>query len=201
MHADQPIVNVVGERVALGPVRRDLHALYHVWVNDLTHTRTLFGPNWVSTMPYTLENSMAFHDAWAASEHTACFTIYTVADWQPIGLVDLSKIDYRCRSAWFNIAIGPPDMRGHGYGTEATQLILDFGFTALGLINISLGVMSINPASIRAYEKAGFREFGRRRRCQAFGDMLVDVVYMEALADEFTSPVLLPVFTPDRPRV
>jgi hypothetical protein len=31
---DQPILNIVGEKVALGPHRRDLVALYQRWIND-----------------------------------------------------------------------------------------------------------------------------------------------------------------------
>ena len=33
-HLGQPIVNIVGEKVALGPLRRDLLPLYHKWSND-----------------------------------------------------------------------------------------------------------------------------------------------------------------------
>lgn len=51
-------------------------------------------------------------------------------------------------------------------------------------------VYTFNLAGTRAYTKAGFREFGRRRRCSRLGQQLWDLVYMECLANEFTSPVL-----------
>ena len=35
----QPILNIVGEKVALGPFRRELLALYLKWVNDFEVTR------------------------------------------------------------------------------------------------------------------------------------------------------------------
>ena len=41
---EEPILNVVGELVALGPLRRDLLPLYQRWINDLGTMRTLGVP-------------------------------------------------------------------------------------------------------------------------------------------------------------
>ena len=93
--------------------------------------------------------------------------------------------------------IGEGAYRGRGYGTETTRLMLDYAFTALGLHNVFLTVNAYNYAGIRAYEKAGFREFGRRRQCKMRGGRRWDVVYMDCLATEFSSPVLTAIFEPD----
>ncbi len=37
----RPVLNVVGELVALGPLRRDLLPLYGRWINDLASARNL----------------------------------------------------------------------------------------------------------------------------------------------------------------
>jgi RimJ/RimL family protein N-acetyltransferase len=63
-----------------------------------------------------------------------------------------------------------------------------------------LTVFEYNLAGRRAYEKAGFREFGRRRQCRLMGGRLWDEVYMECLAMEFISPLLGRIFVPDQPR-
>ncbi|MFP5354372.1 MAG: GNAT family N-acetyltransferase, partial [Gemmatimonadota bacterium] len=42
----------------------------------------------------------------------------------------------------------------------------------------------------RAYEKAGFTEIGRRRQCLWLAGRPWDLIYMDCLATEFTSPVL-----------
>jgi diamine N-acetyltransferase len=62
-----------------------------------------------------------------------------------------------------------------------------------------LTVFEYNLAGWRTYEKAGFREFGRRRQCRLMGGRLWDEVYMDCLASEFTSPVLGHIFVPDQP--
>jgi RimJ/RimL family protein N-acetyltransferase len=68
--------------------------------------------------------------------------------------------------------------------------MLDYAFTALGLHNVMLAVYAYNPAAIRAYVKAGFREFGRRRESVWMGGRLWDTIYMECLASDFVRPVL-----------
>jgi RimJ/RimL family protein N-acetyltransferase len=150
--------------------------------------------------PLTLEAETAWFDATAISTSMTMFTIYERGNWRPIGNLDLRDIDFRNRTAGFGIAIAEADSRGKGYGTEATRLALDYAFTALGMHNVMLTVFAFNPAAIRAYEKAGFHEIGRRREAKWMGGKLWDVIYMDCLATEFASPVLSKIFMPDEPR-
>lgn len=186
-----PVINFAGELVALGPLRRDLLPLYHRWNNDLEVSRTR-GVGW----PESLERTTAEFERLAASDRAVAFTMYARADWQPIGLCTLTEIDHRFGRATFGITIGEINYRGRGYGTEATRLLLDFAFTGLGLRNVMLTCFAFNAGGRRAYEKAGFREFGRRRDASRHGGKPWDLIYMECLADEFESPVLAHVLNP-----
>jgi len=78
--------------------------------------------------------------------------------------------------------------------------MLDYAFMALSLHSVMLTVNAYNLAGFHAYQKAGFREFGRRRECRMMGGKLWDKIYMDCLATEFMSPVLGRVFIPDEPR-
>jgi RimJ/RimL family protein N-acetyltransferase len=119
---------------------------------------------------------------------------------RPRGTTALHSVDHRNRTAAFGVHIGESDARGKGNGTEATSLTLDFAFTALGLHGVMLTVAESNLVGRRAYEKAGFREFGRRRQCRWLAGRLGDEVYMDCLAAEFASPALARVFDPDQTR-
>ena len=192
---EPPVVNIVGDLVALGPLRRDLLPVYQRWINDFTGVRTLALP----PQPMTLEAEAAWYDG-LVTDGTRLFTIYERATWRPIGNTDLRDVDHRNRSASFGILIGEADARGKGYGTEATRLVLDYAFTALGLHNVLLTCYEFNLAGKRAYEKAGFKEIGRRRQSRWLGGRLWDEIYMDCLATEFDSPALGRVFVPDEPR-
>lgn len=191
-----PLVNITGELVALGPLRRDLLPLYHRWVNDLATTRT-----WGSRpQPLSLERWLAWFEQVSVKDPDAFFTIYERSTWRPIGTTTLEEVDFHNRKATFGILIGESECRGKGYGTETARLMLDYAFTGLGLNNVWLTAFEYNLAGLRAYEKAGFREIGRRRQCHFMGGRLWDEVCMDCLASEFVSPVLARILVPDEPR-
>ncbi len=182
-----PIINITGEQVALGPHRRELLPLYQRWINDFEVTRNLGMP----LRPMTLEAETAwFERAAQASERDAVFTIYERATLRPIGSTGLHEIDDQHGTATFGILIGEKDCWGKGYGTETARLMLDYGFTALGLQNIMLQVFAYNERGIRAYRRAGYREIGRRRLAHRLAGRAYDIVLMDCVASEFESPVL-----------
>lgn len=191
---ERAVVSLTGELVALGPHRRDLVAVYQRWFNDLETLRTLGR----TPYPLTFEEEQAWYDGRTGAD--ASFTIYEIGTWRPIGSTSLMGVDFRHRTAEFGIVIGERDARGRGYGTETARLLLDYAFLALGLHNVMLRVAEYNLAGRRAYEKAGFREFGRRRQCHYLAGRLWDDIYMECLASEVSSGALSRILTPDEPR-
>jgi RimJ/RimL family protein N-acetyltransferase len=183
--SEGPVLNIVGERVALGPLLADLLPLYGRWINDFSTIRMLGLP----PIPVTTEKERDWYEGRARAENDLMFTIYERETLRPIGNTGLHGLDHRNRSASFGIIIGEPECRGKGYGTETTSLMLDYAFTALGLHNVMLTVFPFNPAGLRAYEKAGFRQVGRRRECRVMGGKVYDEIYMDCLASEFERPV------------
>jgi hypothetical protein len=55
--SEEPILNVLGERVALGPLREDLLPLYGRWINDFRTIRILGLP----PAPVTAEKERDYH--------------------------------------------------------------------------------------------------------------------------------------------
>ncbi|MDQ3657493.1 MAG: GNAT family N-acetyltransferase [Chloroflexota bacterium] len=189
------IINIAGELVALGPIRRELVPLYQRWINDFETTKNLLLP----PGPMTFEAETEWFNR-TATGSDVFFTIYETSTWRPIGIADLRQIDYRHRSASFGIMIGEASCRGKGYGTEVARLMLDYAFTGLGLHNVLLTVFEFNFAGRRSYEKAGFKEMGRRRQCRWLDGQWWDEIYMDCLATEFESPVLGKILIPDTRR-
>src|SRR5215213_10315000 len=71
-NAERPILNVEGNLVALGPLRRDLLALYQRWINDLGTMRTLG----LAPLPMTREKKQDWYDRQSKAESDVPFTIY-----------------------------------------------------------------------------------------------------------------------------
>lgn len=180
-----PIINIRGDLVALGPIRRDLLPLYQRWINDWEVTRTLGQ----QLRPMTWEAEEAWYAA-AAIGSDVQFQIYERATMRPIGTSGLHDINHQHATATCGILIGEKDCWGKGYGTETARLLLDYGFTALGLHNIMLQVYAYNERGIRAYTRAGYKEVGRRRQSLRRAGQAHDIILMDCLATEFESPVL-----------
>lgn len=59
-------------------------------------------------------------------------------------------------SAEISVVIGESDLWGSGYGQEAMQLLLHYGFDRLGLRTIWLIVRAENSRALRLFENLGF---------------------------------------------
>jgi RimJ/RimL family protein N-acetyltransferase len=181
-----PIVNIVGERVALGPLHAALLPLLVRWDNDFP-TIDLGGGE---PRPRSPEAVAAGYEPVFKGERDDWigFAIYELPGLRPIGVTNIRDFANSQRTAEFGIAIGEREARGKGYGTEATRLVLDYAFTVLGVHNVWLDTASYNVAALRAYARAGFKEIGRRREAHRLGDRVYDVVLMDCLATEFVPP-------------
>ena len=102
-----------------------------------------------------------------------------------IGSCAFSQVDGDNGSAMFHITIGEKDVWGRGYGTEATQLMLDHAFGTLGLHRIALTVFEFNERAIRAYRRCGFVVEGRARESIWRDGRWWDELAMSVLSSEW----------------
>jgi RimJ/RimL family protein N-acetyltransferase len=191
-----PIINIRGEKVGLGPLDRALLPDLTRWINDFRTLRTLG----IAPRPMTRGEEEQWFERVTTDQNTVVFAIYDLADMAHVGGVNLHNIDRRHATCELGIAILDPDRRGRGLGTEAVVLITDYAIHALNMHNVQLSVLSSNPAGLRAYRKAGFREYGRRREAIHHNRQRFDLVMMDVLATEWESPVVREMMAPDAER-
>ena len=179
---------VVGEKVALGPLRRDLAATYARWWNQIDVRRGLDRMSLATPESEEKWVDECIKDGAEAAPPRVEFTIYHRAGAEPIGTVGLFGIEHPHGLCRFGIALG--ERRGEGLGTEATRLALDFGFNVLHLRNVLLEVLDWNVAAVSAYERAGFRRIGVRRGAAMSRGRPTDLVLMDAVPQDFGTSVL-----------
>jgi hypothetical protein len=100
--SEEAVLNVVGERVALEPLREDL-LLYGRWINDFLTTRVLGLP----PAPVTAGKERDWYEKRSKAQNDAMFTIYGRETLRPIGN---TALHHRNKSASFQRAgpLGPP---------------------------------------------------------------------------------------------
>ncbi len=172
-------MDLVGRLVRLRPYRADDAEAIATGTSDPDVARSLECWAWI---PHGLEDAREFLGRLDPDE--IGWAIELVDGGRFIGGTGLRRIDRRSRNAEWGIWTGPPEVWGHGYGTEACMLATRFGFDHLGLEKVWLTVRDTNARGQRAYEKAGYRVEGHLPRHVLVDGELVGETVMSAFRDD-----------------
>lgn len=168
-----------GEKIYLSPRSCEDAELFTKWFNDFNVTDYVNRSSMITTLQAEKE--------WLQNhcDEEASFVIIEKETENMIGTISLEKINHLHRTATLGVFIGDQQARHKGYGTEAIHLILEYGFRYLNLNNIALDVLEWNESAIHCYQKCGFKECGRRRKCIFLDGAYYDRISMDMLAEEF----------------
>jgi RimJ/RimL family protein N-acetyltransferase len=155
---EKPIL--LGNRVRLRPITVADAPQMFAALNDQTSMR-LTGTQ--ATFTFKQVERYCAQIAQAADRADYAITLHSDDTATYIGEVVLNEIDFENRAANFRIALNSEENFGKGYGSEATRLILDYGFRQLNLHRIELEVYDFNPRAQHVYEKVGFVKEGVKR--------------------------------------
>jgi RimJ/RimL family protein N-acetyltransferase len=141
-----------GEAVVLRPPREsDVETVYR-WDKDPELAA------WNGRSPISISLSAARRDYMARWEDPGVKTFIIEAAQETIGMATL--YDFRRDGCEVGIKIGPGDLRGRGYATEAVSLLLDYVFATLGLQAVRGSTLAHNDRMQRVFEKNGFVRTG-----------------------------------------
>jgi diamine N-acetyltransferase len=179
---------LTGERAALGPLKRDHLPMFARWINDPEVRRGL-AYRGLANEDAEVKWYEEMTEAGRQPRPSAVgFAVHDAADGELVGVCGIEGIDHHFSRAELGIFLGR--RRGTGIGTDATRLALDWAFNVFGLRNVMLETYEFNEQAQRAYERAGFREIGRRRDAVSVMGRRWDSLLMDAVAADFESPVL-----------
>jgi RimJ/RimL family protein N-acetyltransferase len=173
-----------GDRVRLRGVRDDDVPTLARWEMDAGRMATL--SHWVVPPSETATRERIAR--WSANQEDDVGFAIEALDDPPVlvGNIGLWGARAKDRCASLGIGLGREHI-GRGYGTDAMRVIVGYAFREMGLHRIQLGVAPFNPAGIRAYEKAGFVEEGRRREAVLHDGRWYDEVLMSILDHEWAA--------------
>lgn len=175
-----PVFFRIGNKTALSILGESDLLVLMQWVND---------PKVNTFLNRRTPISFATERAFLARENSGrdeVFGIYATDQEKLIGTVALHGIDMIHQNAVFGIMIGDKESWNKGYGTEATRLVMAYGFLARGLEGIELEVFEENTRAIRCYEKVGFFTIGCYKRwLRTMHGTRADVRLMQATIESF----------------
>lgn len=140
------------EEIALCIMTRDLcHELYKDWENDpaIYMDMALF-----STYKYD-ENAV---NRYFESKQIPSRILFAIMkDGKPIGELQLKQIDREKKECTLSIHMQNDAVKGHGYGSCAEQLALQYAFDVLGMVAVNADAITKNTRSQHVLEKVGFQ--------------------------------------------
>ncbi len=177
---------IFGQRIRLRPLKKDDLPRFVQWIADPEVRASV-----ALYMPLSLEQEERWYErnlekgdtqSWAIDAH---HTESNAAPWEHIGVCGYHAIDWRNRTGEVGIIIGAREYWGRGFGTDAMQALVHWGFNTLNLNRVHLHVYADNLRAIRCYEKVGFRTEGRLRQANFYNGAYRDSIVMGVLREEW----------------
>lgn len=174
-------------RVYLRALEPEDYNTTHPWRLDEEMWASVVGPKYFVSKEY---EKKWVSDAILNPRNSIKLAVCLKEDHKHIGLVSLTDIDRNNGVARCGILIGEKSLWGVGLGTEAILLMLHHGFYTLGLTRIEARQLLTNQASIRLFEKCGFKKEGVLRKAVFKDGRHQDLNQLSILREEFDKLLL-----------
>lgn len=139
------------KEISLCIMTRELcHELYQGWEND----PAIYMDMELFTVYQYDENSV---DRYFESKQNPSRVIFAIMkDGKPIGELQLKQIDWENKECTLSIHMKNDTVKGHGYGTCAEWLALQYAFDTLGMAAVNADTIIKNTRSQHVLKKVGF---------------------------------------------
>lgn len=148
---------LIGEKIKLTSLNEVDVLEFQKWYNDASFMRHY---DIVSAIPKTIEDVKELVSEAQKSNTAYIFAVKDLQEKELIGVTGFDDISWNNGTALIYIGIGGEKHRGCGYGKEALELTIEFGFQELNFHRIQLTVLQYNEPAIKLYEKLGFKREG-----------------------------------------
>ena len=174
------LILIDGETVALCPINPDHFPLYLKWAND-PKLRELNCNRAAAISINQLKKEI--EEPRLAYPESVSFDICYKPENKLVGQCGLHNISWRDRHALLGIEIGEIEYWGKGIGTEAYQLLVDYGFFQLNLHKIVANINAPNIGSQIAVQRAGLT-FEARLKGWVFADGMYYDLYTYGITQD-----------------
>ncbi|PLS15430.1 GNAT family N-acetyltransferase [Bacillus sp. M6-12] len=171
----------LGDKVKLSNVRDEDAEIMVKWGEDAEYLRN------VDTEIAFPKNKELLSTEGKMDSNEVYFRLRTIDGDRLIGFVTIHSIEWNNRTGLMAIGIVDSTYRNIGYGSDALKLILRYAFHELNLDRVGLEVIEYNQGGIKAYERVGFLQEGRKRSVVYRDGKRYDIIVMGILRTEWES--------------
>jgi hypothetical protein len=161
-------------------VDNDLVELVRNWRNDKNVSRYMYTDHYI-----TKEE----HQRWIENlkKGTTAKAWIIRYNGKPVGLVSLSDIDYKNKTASWGFYIADETLRGKGIGSATLYKLMKYVFDEMNFNKMHTMVLENNPVAMQLYEKFGFKKEETFRKHILKNSKFHNIVRMAILREEWAS--------------
>ncbi|MFN4219838.1 MAG: GNAT family N-acetyltransferase [bacterium] len=142
-----------GKNVFLTPIERHNLVSVHQWLKELDNF-FYFSDQFIT--PPTLDEIEIWYNSLINNNKNKVFIINHNETKVSLGMVELSKIDWKNRNAYIGVLIGNRNQRGKGFATESLKILINLAFQYWNLHKLYALIVDNNLPSIKLFEKMNF---------------------------------------------
>ena len=139
--------------------------------------------------PLNLLNQNKWLSSLLTDQTNIMFIIEKKGDGEIIGCSGLTYLNLKEGHGEVSIYIGEEKWQEKGYASDTLQVLLKYGFWELGLHRIYAIIFEYNEASIKFFEKNGFKFEGRHREARFWDGRFHDELVYGILDHEYLAGV------------
>lgn len=171
---------IFGDKIVLRAVEEDDNAMLLSLINDPDTEIMLSGSSW----PVSEAEQLRWFEHQERSRDVLRCTVALKVDGKAIGTIILSEIDQKNATGHIHIKMSKDGGRGKGYGTDAVNTLVSYAFDELRLNCIYANILAYNEASIKLFERCGFKRDGVLRQRVYKKGQFVDLLAYSRLISE-----------------
>jgi ribosomal-protein-alanine N-acetyltransferase len=119
-----------------------------------------------------------------SDDSSRLFGVFLRSDGSHIGNVRIGHINWLYKTAEISLVVLEQSCSGQGLGFEMVHAATNYAFRVLKLEKIEAGCMAANKASLRVFEKAGYKKEGLIRESIVLNGERVDYFLLGVLNSE-----------------
>jgi UDP-4-amino-4,6-dideoxy-N-acetyl-beta-L-altrosamine N-acetyltransferase len=129
------------------------------------------------------------HDKWVEKLRTKDTTKAWIIKYngQPVGIAQLSNINYSEKTTEWGFYIADESLRGKGVGSASLLILIEIVFEEMNFNEMTTMVLENNSIAMKLYEKFGFKEKGELEEKLDRNGKQINVYIMMLLKEEWSN--------------
>jgi RimJ/RimL family protein N-acetyltransferase len=177
------MISYEGNEIRLRPITKLDIEKSIVWRNDPETRENSLGYRF----PVTEQMENTWYDLALTDQNwkRVIYAIESTNDQVLIGFIQINRINWINRVAYFGITIGDKSFRGKNIAEESMNIFFNYVFNLLNIRKICLEVPSYNNVAIKLYRRFGFIEEGLLKDHIYLERNYFDIILMRIFDSEF----------------